>query len=142
MNYTEHCYPNVSVPDENGYGIAYYGMATTTIAGHQVVVSKFEADQIKMSVDAPLAEVPAFITAMHAEVEYGTNGLVTNVYVSDKTHLMAVCEELAKSHASVRVYAKARFLAMWFNGELTHGPVNLDHYYTDMTAEQLEACKL
>lgn len=133
-------YPDITRKNADGISVAYYGMATAVVDNRTVVVSKWEADQIGLAVNAPV-NIPEFVSVPYIQVEYGDHRTV-DISVLDKTDLIPVCEELSKSYDKVAIYASGCNLAVWKDGVLIHGPVNLDHFYIGVSPEMLAMCSL
>lgn len=85
-------------------------------------------------------DVPDFEDRLYLDVWNTPTG--TNVYVLDKKDLRKVAALLSKHlFCSVSVTMAARVLAVWEYGELVKEPVTLDHYYSDLSAEEIEVSR-
>lgn len=122
--------------------INYGLLVVAEIAGIRFVTEAHRAEKLRLTT-LDDEDVPEFNTALCVETQF-PNGLNTaRHHVLDNRDVRWLGEALSKhTQMEVRVIAGARILARYKDGKLVGDIRQLDDFYSDLTADEINASRI
>lgn len=121
------------------HDINYGEVDVTELAGIRFVVASWRLPMLNLQ-PVQVSEIPQFSRELELHVQLGNGGNVVICHILDRRDVRPLAAALSL-HTGLTVYVQAlqpAILAVYKDGQLQGEIRRLDHFYTGLTAEQLE----
>lgn len=122
--------------DENGFDINYGPLVLVEIAGVTVTLEEWRAEQLGLTFT--VGEIGDFVKGIRLDIRFGNGSIGVYVFRKEDLKTVGMALSLIKDGYRVAVHSHARNLMVWENGVVVSEQLPLEHFYIELTPEQIE----